>query len=143
MNRIIISVFLVILAVILWSCSGGSSDTQTGTGTGTGSSTSTSTGSATVSFAADVVPLFSPHGCTSCHGSAGGLSLYGSTSAIYAELVTEVPNTRVNTSNPAASTLLTFPLTGSGVSHQKAFSSASDPDYQTILQWITEGALNN
>jgi hypothetical protein len=141
MNRILVVLGLVILAIALWSCSSGSSGDGTGTGTGTGTSTSTAT--ATVSFATDVVPIFSSRGCTSCHGTAGGLTLTGSTSAIYAEVVTEVPNVRVNTSDPASSTMLTKPLTGADGGHHKDYADTADADYQTMLQWITEGALDN
>ena len=96
---------------------------------------------AAVSYATDVAPIWTSRGCTGCHGGSGGLSLSGSATASRSALLAG----RVNTTTPAASLILTKPLTGSGVSHGggKTFSSTADADYQKILDWITQGALAN
>ncbi len=93
-----------------------------------------------LSYATDVKPIWAARSCTGCHGSAGGLTLSGTTAASYAALMAG----RVSTASPSTSLILRKPLT-SGVSHGggKIFSSTSDADYQKILTWITEGAKNN
>ena len=86
------------------------------------------------SYATDVHPLWV--NCTGCHPSSGGLSLTGSPAQTY-------PTVRslVNTTNPGSSAILTE---ANGVSHGGGtIWSVSDPEYQTVLSWIQEGALNN
>ena len=94
----------------------------------------------TLSYATDIRPIWAARSCTGCHGTSGGLTLTGTAAASYAEVTAG----RVNTSNPASSLILRKPLT-SGVSHGggQLFASTSDVDYQKILTWITQGALNN
>jgi hypothetical protein len=108
-----------------------------------------------VSFSEDVVPIFLARGCRNCHGGGGegrdlgGLSLQGADNLIYRELTEELsPNygiTRVDVQQPASSLLLTMPSPQDPPdSHPNVtFASAADPDYQTILAWIEEGAQHN
>lgn len=96
----------------------------------------------TLSYATDIKPIWAARSCTGCHGTSGGLTLSGTTAASYAELF-EVAG-RINLTTPANSLILRKPAT-SGVSHGggKIFPTTSDVDYQKILTWITQGALNN
>lgn len=108
-----------------------------------------------VSFAGDVFPIFARRGCETCHSGGGigrdlgNLTLDGSTNLVHRELTEEIsPNfamTRVNLQTPAESLLLTMPsLETPPDPHPNAtFTSDTDPDYQIILAWIEEGALNN
>lgn len=95
-----------------------------------------------LSYANDVAPIWSARACTACHGGSGGMTLSGSAAASYAELF-EVAG-RVDKTTPSQSLILRKPLTGS-VSHGggKFFATTADADYQKILTWIAEGALNN
>lgn len=108
-----------------------------------------------VSFANDVVPIFDARGCSICHSGngigrdLGNLTLDGSSNLIYKELTEEIsPNfqtTRVDTENPAMSLLLTMPSAEDPPDEHPniTFTSAQDPDYLTILGWITDGAMDN
>ena len=94
-----------------------------------------------VSFASDVVPAFGTAGCTgaSCHGTAevGNLGLGGACATVFAELMeTSARGLRVNTTSPAASVLLTFPV-------DAGLLSTSDPEYSVWLQWIEQGAADD
>lgn len=108
-----------------------------------------------VSFSNDVVPIFTKRGCEVCHSGnspgadLGNLSLNGGDNSIHKELTQEVSKnfntTRVNLMMPEMSLLLTMP---SGEDppdpHPNAtFTGPADPDYLTILGWITEGAQQN
>ena len=93
--------------------------------------------SGALSFATDVYPLLVPT-CQTCHGPSGqaadtGLVFTGTAGADYATVVLFV-----DTAAPAGSRLLTK-MTGNG--HQGgAVYAAGSPAYQTILQWIQQGA---
>lgn len=104
-----------------------------------------------ISFAGDVVPIFSL--CSGCHAGAGqgGFSLdSGDVNTLYYEVAQEPstaanPSPRVDTTTPENSLVLTKP---SGVSHGGGLISGFDlsgmhQHYDTILQWIQEGANNN
>lgn len=103
-----------------------------------------------VSFATQVFPIFTKRGCKACHSGngpgkdLGGLTLDGSTNLAYRELVEEDP-TRVRTLMPETSLVLTMPSREDPPDRHPnvTFTSASDPDYLTILVWIREGAKNN
>ncbi|HEU0033364.1 MAG TPA: hypothetical protein VFQ53_22185 [Kofleriaceae bacterium] len=103
-----------------------------------------------VSFANQIVPIFSNRGCIACHSGGGigkdlgGLKLDGGTNSIYSEVVDEDP-TRVVKTNPPTSLILTMPSPESPPdTHPNiTFASANDPDYQKLLVWIREGARNN
>ena len=89
-----------------------------------------------LSFATNVSPLLMP--CTRCHVSgqeAGDTKLIftGSTSADYATVVMFV-----DTSAPASSRLLAK-LSGQGHEGGEIYATGS-PEYQTILNWIQQGA---
>ena len=109
-----------------------------------------------VSFGGDVVPLFASNGCNNagCHSGgtpAGALGLSGTPAAVFVELssggLQQTGGVReVDKASPAASLVLTVPLTGSGVAHVgggKQYGSTNDGAYKTILHWIQQGALNN
>jgi mono/diheme cytochrome c family protein len=104
-----------------------------------------------VLYATDVHPIFTAQGCNamSCHqgaSPAGGMDLSGTAAQTWAQ-VTAAGTGRVDTGTPANSLILTKPLAAGagGVSHGGGtyFNDTSDPDYQTILAWIQQGALNN
>jgi len=99
-----------------------------------------------VSFVTDIYPIFSDRSCTICHDSShASLDLTGTAASTYT-LVSTVVNV-VNTTTPADSLLLTKPLhvDAGGVAHDggNRFTDTTDVDYQQILTWITEGALDN
>jgi hypothetical protein len=103
-----------------------------------------------VSFATNVVPIFSKRGCVACHSGngpgkdLGGLQLDGGVQKVYKELVVEDP-TRVTTATPEKSLVLTMPSAESPSDPHPnvTFTGPQDPDYLTILVWIREGAKNN
>jgi len=103
-----------------------------------------------VNFGTQVVPFFSSTGCTGCHGASGGLTLTGSTSAIYNEVRNEVGpsgQTRVNVGSSSNSLILTKPSAGPpSTSHaggKFAAWATNQTAYTTTLAWIQEGALLN
>jgi hypothetical protein len=109
----------------------------------------------TMSFATDVMPIFTARGCVNCHSGdgpgrdEGGLALNGGAPRVWSAVVTQPsPNfniTRVNLQDPAKSLLLTMPLYENPPdAHPVAvFQSTSDKDYLTILTWIQQGAKDN
>jgi len=104
-----------------------------------------------VSFSAQVVPIFTKRGCTECHSgnkigaNLGNLSLDGGTNHVYNDIVTTSYPTRVVTSAPATSEVLTMPSYSNPSNGHPVvvFTGPQDPDYVTILAWITQGAKNN
>ncbi len=108
-----------------------------------------------VSFSQDIVPIFSRRGCQICHDGngigkdLGNLHLNGATEKMFKELAEEVSPThgvlRVNRMQSDVSLLLTMPSREEPAdAHPNVtFVSTDDPDYQLILAWISEGALNN
>jgi hypothetical protein len=84
-----------------------------------------------VSYSADIQPIWDAK-CVSCHG--GGISPDLRPDVSYAELVN---GGYVDTGNPEESSLMQKLYSGS---HD---ARASEEEKQTILAWITEGALNN
>ena len=106
-----------------------------------------------VSFQGDVMPIFERRGCVGCHGQSGagredgGLSLKGNNNAIYSELTEELSPQRgvlrVNLADPPASLLLAMPGPAPDSHPNITFASSFDVDYQLILAWIQEGALDN
>jgi hypothetical protein len=103
-----------------------------------------------VSFAQQIVPIFTARGCVACHSGnkpgadLGGLSLNAGADKVFKELVQET-TTRVVVSAPATSRVLTMPSreTPPDAHPNVTFASPQDPDYVKILVWITEGAKNN
>lgn len=116
---------------------------------GTVGSTPTPTPSgtpATVSFASQVDPIFTNRGCKTCHrkgNAAGGLRLDQAPAKDYTALNNLAGV--LNAGDPAASLLLKKPLFEAASDHGggNIFLTTSDPDYVTILNWITQGANNN
>jgi len=104
-----------------------------------------------VSFATQIVPIFSVRGCQVCHSGGGigkdlgGLTLDGSANLIYKELVLERPDTRVRVAAPETSLVLTMPSRESppDAHPNVTFTSGLDPDYLKLLVWIREGAKQN
>ncbi|HEX8111096.1 MAG TPA: hypothetical protein VF516_25375 [Kofleriaceae bacterium] len=104
-----------------------------------------------VSFAAQIVPIFSARGCVACHSGngpgkdQGGLTLAGSDNLIYHELVEERPGIRVNLAMPEKSLVLTMPSAEDPPDAHPTivFTGPRDPDYLKLLVWIREGAKQN
>lgn len=104
-----------------------------------------------VSFAAQIVPIFSARGCAACHSGGGpgkdqgGLTLAGSSNLIYRELVEERPGIRVNLTLPENSLVLTMPSPEDPPDAHPTivFAGPRDPDYLKLLVWIREGAKQN
>jgi hypothetical protein len=104
-----------------------------------------------VSFAQQIVPIFTNRGCTACHSgnkigaNLGDLSLDGGANHVYNQLVDPAHPLRVVLSAPATSKVLTMPsYENPPDAHPNVtFQGPQDPDYQKILVWITEGAKNN
>jgi len=108
-----------------------------------------------VSFSQDIGPIFEARGCVFCHDGngigkdLGGLHLNGSAEKMYKELVEEIsPNQgvlRVDRLDPERSLMLTMPTREDPPDRHPnvTFASSADPDYQMILAWIREGALDN
>lgn len=109
--------------------------------------TPTPTGTpATVKYAMQVYPIFTSRGCKTCHRTGnppGGLRLDQDANKTYDDL--KAVSGVINTGNPAASLLLTKPLFEAQPDHGggNIFLTTSDPDYVTILNWITQGANKN
>ena len=95
-------------------------------------------------------------GCETCHNNAanppGGFYVGGDEAALYAELTAETPSDnggtgetyRTNTQYPERSLVLINPLAGNAEPHPvKIFANNADPRYQTIYQWLVQGAQNN
>lgn len=103
-----------------------------------------------VSFAQQVVPIFTARGCVACHSGGGtgkdlgGLTLSGPANKIYKELLEEDP-TRVRPGMPEMSLLLTMPSRESPADRHPnvTFTSAADVDFQKLYVWIKEGAKEN
>ncbi len=108
-----------------------------------------------VSFRDDVMPIFVARGCTNCHSGGGigkdlgGLMLDSGDNKVYSEVATEIsPNfktTRIDLTYPERSLLLTMPGPEDppDAHPNVTFLGPSDPDYQTIMVWIMEGAKQN
>jgi hypothetical protein len=105
---------------------------QTGWGTGTDS-------------------LWRVTGCIGCHrAGAGGLTLFGTSDMVFAELredATDVHPRRLEPASPLRSLLLCKPLIKSDPNscpHEGGpFFAKSDPRFQTLLRWVQGGAPNN
>ena len=100
-----------------------------------------------ISFQLDVMPVLTAAGCNtgSCHGSARGqdgfqLSLFGfDPKGDHFRLTTEMAGRRINLALPEESLMLTksigaVPHTGGNL------MKTSSPFYQTLLEWIRNGA---
>jgi len=89
-----------------------------------------------VSFASQILPIFTTDDCVSCHRPGGQTPDYTSANA-YASIIS---NNVVNTAAPESSLLYTVPNpTTSG----HTWAKLSSDQAQLILLWIQQGALNN
>ena len=88
-----------------------------------------------VSFATQVLPIFSTENCISCHKTGGQSPDYTAANA-YASIV---PNL-VDLSTPDQSIIYTYPGPTTSTHTWKKLTAAEDA---IILQWITQGAKNN
>jgi len=88
-----------------------------------------------VSFATQVLPIFSADNCISCHKPGGQSPDYTAANA-YASIVPAL----VNTASPALSRIYTFAGPTTSTHTWKKLTAADDA---IILQWITQGAKNN
>ncbi len=152
---------------------GSTTTTSVPTSTTTSSSTTTTTATTTtttsvpaVSFANEVVPLFSTWSCIACHNAghecagagSGGFNLTGTTGAIYSEVVNETAapgctgGSRVSIGNPPNSLILrkpTLQVTHGGGQIWTVDNDCSTPGtpqqqaYCTVLRWVQGGAPNN
>ena len=103
-----------------------------------------------ISFANQIVPIFTARGCVACHSGGGpgkdlgGLTLTGPASKIYKELLEE-DLTRVRAGMPEMSLLLTMPSREAPPDRHPnvTFTSTADLDFQKIYVWIKEGAKEN
>jgi subtilisin-like proprotein convertase family protein len=112
-----------------------------------------------VSFATDIVPIFTTATCTGCHQTAtqasfGQLGLNGSVANTYNELTAETPNleapqftTRAISGNPANSLILLKPQNlvshGGGNLGPAGSNSLTTAHINKITLWIEQGILNN
>ncbi len=102
------------------------------------------------SYRTDVDPIWQGAGCTSCHGSSGGLSLSGTADDNWQEIVHDEAGggPRVNFADIPASDILCRGLAtaAGGCPHgtgTKPFATTSDARYRAIFDWISQGAKNN
>jgi hypothetical protein len=94
-------------------------------------------GAAGRSFARDVHPLLID-GCARCHSQSGQAS--NTALLLTADAGADLPVVAqfVNNENPAGSRLL---VKGAGMGHSGgAIYAVGTPEYQTILEWITQGS---
>ncbi len=91
----------------------------------------------TISFSNKVVPIWDNNNCTNCH-KPGGISQLQLTAAdAYNSLIAQGV---INTADPASSKIYTFPHPATG-EHANKYANETEADI--ILQWISQGALNN
>ena len=89
-----------------------------------------------VSFATQVLPIFTAENCTSCHMPGGAASPDYTAANAYNSIV---PNL-VNLSTPNQSIIYNYPGPTTSTHTWKKLTAAEDA---IILQWITQGAQNN
>ena len=89
-----------------------------------------------ISFATQVLPIFTTENCISCHKPGGQATPDYTTANAYNSIV---PNL-VNLANPDQSLIYTYPGPTTSTHTWKKLSASEDA---IILQWITQGAKNN
>jgi mono/diheme cytochrome c family protein len=94
-------------------------------------------GAATVSFSADVLPIFGQY-CQRCHGATGASA--GVNLSSYDSVMTGSRRTIVVPGNSGSSTLVQVIRTGR---MPQGGPKLSDAEIQTIATWIDEGAPDN
>jgi len=110
---------------------------NTNTNTNTNTNRNTSTASNKKSFSADVMPILESK-CKICHGTNGNYRVTDA-AGTYSNLTT---NSFIDTATPTNSRLLQKATNTINHNPGQIFNTSST-EYQTILTWITEGALNN
>lgn len=91
----------------------------------------------TISFASEVVPIWDNNNCTNCH-QPGGVNQLDLTAANAYSSLTSLG--LYNTNDPESSRIYTFPNPTTG---EHSFKYANETEADIILQWITQGAMNN
>ncbi len=105
-------------------------------------------GGATVSFAADVQPIFARR-CLACHGVGGNAGLDLSPAVAWANLVgiettNYAPRQRVMSANPDGSVLYLKLNGDASTGSRMPLGGALDPAMIELVRvWILEGALDN
>jgi hypothetical protein len=89
-----------------------------------------------VSFATQILPIFSANGCTGCHKPGGQTPDYTAANA-YNSIIS---NNVADTANPVLSLLYTIP---NPATSGHTWSKYTDQQAQLVLLWITQGAQNN
>ena len=89
-----------------------------------------------VSFATQILPIFSTDACTGCHKPGGQTPDYTATNA-YNSIIS---NNVVNTANPGSSPLYTVPNPSTNGHEWDKYTSQQA---QLVLLWIQQGAQNN
>lgn len=88
----------------------------------------------------DVAPIFATLQCAGCHnGGAGGLTLRTGGGGM-ADYTSAVGGGRINSGTPEASRLLTWPSAMPSQHQGGARYPVGSANYNTILQWIQQGA---
>ena len=90
---------------------------------------------AVVSFAADVKPALAS--CASCHNSGVGGWTYNGGATAHASVLDVI-----DLSSPESSSLLVNATGGDGHGGGRVFGTGST-QYDAILRWIQQGAINN
>ena len=91
----------------------------------------------TISFAQEVVPIWDNNNCTNCH-KEGGVSQLNLTAADAYNSLTSLG--MYNTADPQSSRIYTFPHPTTG---EHNYKYANETEADIILQWITQGAMDN
>ena len=89
-----------------------------------------------ISFATDVVPIFSTDGCIQCHNTGGQTPNLTAANA-FASLNS---SRYINTTSPEESKIYLYPNPETTTHERKKYTAAQAA---IILQWIQQGAKNN
>ncbi|EDP73725.1 probable S-layer related protein (Precursor) [Hydrogenivirga sp. 128-5-R1-1] len=114
---------------------------------GNNTASTTQPNSQTVSFSKNVYPILK-NNCQSCHGAtsgSGNLRIGNDATTTYNNLMTTTPaagGSYIDTANPSTSLLLQKATNSVPHGGGQRFSPSSQ-EYQTILNWIQQGANNN
>jgi hypothetical protein len=104
-----------------------------------------------ISFAQQIVPIFTARGCTTCY-SGGGIGknlgdqmLDSGTNHTYSQLMDPAHPMPIDLAAPEKSLVLTMPsYENPPDAHPNVtFTGPQDADYVKLLTWIREGAKNN
>lgn len=91
----------------------------------------------TISFATEVVPIWESNNCTNCHKPGGVNQLDLTAANAYGSLTSLA---LYNTADPVSSRIYTFPHPTTG---EHSYKYANETEADIILQWITQGAMDN